>query len=107
MLRDDGKCYEDMIITSFSLGLNSINVCSEIKDPGVTIDNKLGFSLYINNIVARAHARCNLIYKCFISKDTATLLRVYTTCVRPLLEYAACVWSPQHITAIKQVESVQ
>jgi hypothetical protein len=54
-----------------------------------------------------AHARSNLIYKCFISKDTTTLLRAYTTYVRPLLEYATCIWSPQHVTAVRQVESVQ
>jgi ribonuclease P/MRP protein subunit RPP40 len=90
-----------------SVGPNCIATNCEIKDLGITIDSKLGFSSYISNIVARAHARSNLIYKCFISKDTTTLLRAYTTYVRPLLEYATCIWSPQHVTAVRQVESVQ
>jgi ribonucleases P/MRP protein subunit RPP40 len=90
-----------------SVGPNYIATNCEIKDLGITIDSKLGFSSHISNIVARAHARSSLIYKCFISKDTTTLLHAFTTYVRPLLEYAACIWSRQHVTAVKQVESVQ
>lgn len=60
------KCDDSMIITSFFLGLNNIAARSEIKDLVITIDSKLGFALYINNIIARAHAKCNLNYKCFI-----------------------------------------
>jgi ribonuclease P/MRP protein subunit RPP40 len=90
-----------------SVGPNRIAINCEIKDLGITIDSKLGFSSYISNIVAHAHARSNLIYKCFISKDSTTLLRAYTTCVRPLLAYVTCIWSPQHVTAVRQVESVQ
>ena len=90
-----------------SVGPNYIATNGEIKDLGITIDSNLGFSSHINNIVARAHARSCLIYKCFISKDTTTLLRAFTTYVRPLLEYATCIWSPQHVTAVRQIESVQ
>ena len=90
-----------------SVGPNYIATNGEIKDLGITIDSNLGFSSHINNIVARAHARSCLIYKCFISKDTTTLLRAFTTYVRPLLEYATCIWSPQHVTVVRQVESVQ
>ena len=36
-----------------------------------------------------------------------TTIRAFTTYVRPLLEYATCIWSPQHVTAVRQIESVQ
>ena len=58
-----------------SVGPNYIATNCEIKDLGITIDSNLGFSSHINYIVARAHARSSLIYKCFISKDTTA--RVY------------------------------
>jgi hypothetical protein len=92
---------------TLTLGSSVIAMCDEIKDLGITVSSKIGFSSYINNTVARAHARSNLIYKCFTSRDITTLVRAYLVYVRPLLEYATCIWSPQHITAVRQVESVQ
>ena len=49
----------------------------------------------------------NPIHKCFTSRDAATLWRAFVVCVRPLLEYATCVWSPHRLGQIKHVESVQ
>jgi hypothetical protein len=89
------------------LGSNIIPVVTDVKDLGVVIDAAVTFKKHINNIVARSSSRVALIYKCFISKDVVTLLRAYKTYVRPILDYASCVWSPYHITAIKQIESVQ
>jgi len=40
-------------------------------------------------------------------RDVATLKRAFTTYVRPLLEYASCVWSPSYCTVVRQIESVQ
>jgi len=77
------------------------------KDLGVIIDNKLKFDLHINNIVSRAQKRANLIHKCFTSKDSTTLVSAFTTYVRPLLEYASCVWSPHSSKLIHKIESVQ
>ena len=34
-------------------------------------------------------------------------MTAFTTFVRPLLEYASCVWSPYNITLITKLESVQ
>ena len=36
-----------------------------------------------------------------------TLMRAFKTYVRPILEYASCVWSPTYTAAIKLIESVQ
>jgi hypothetical protein len=86
---------------------HALDVISEVKDPGVTIDNELKFSKHIYNIVSKANARACLIHKCFLSRDVTTLVRAFTVYVRPLLEYACCVWSPVYANAIQQIESVQ
>jgi len=66
------------------------------------------FSSHINNVtVTRASARANLIHKCFMSKEVSLLRRAFTVYVRPLLEYASCVWSPHLITDIQRLERVQ
>ena len=36
-----------------------------------------------------------------------TLTHAFTTYVRPLLEYATCVWSPHSVGYVKKIESVQ
>ena len=77
------------------------------KDLGVTIDNKLQFNAHTSIIIGRAHARAYLIHKCFIFRNTQSLVRGFVTYVRPILEYARSTWSPFTITNIKQVESVQ
>jgi hypothetical protein len=48
-----------------------------------------------------------LIRKCFISRDVHTLHHAFKTYVRPILEYASCIWSPHLLGCIKQIESVQ
>jgi len=62
---------------------------------------------HIDQVVARAFVRTNLIFKCFISRDIRTLVRAFTVYVRPIVEYASCVWSPYHVCDVTRVESVQ
>ena len=94
-------------LTNFSIDSEVIPLCCSITDLGVTLDNKLNFSLHINSIVKVAHARANLIFRCFISKDVDCLSRAFITYVRPILEYCSPVWSPSTSTAINQIEAVQ
>jgi hypothetical protein len=74
---------------------------------GILIDNTLAFTVHINHVVAKAFARANLISKCFILKDISTLMHASNVYVRPLLEYASCVWSPYHDSKITQTLRVQ
>jgi len=79
----------------------------EVKDLGVLIDSSLKFNSHIESIVAKAHLRASLIHKCFVSKHPALLTRAFKVYVRPIVEYASCVWSPHYGYAIDKVESVQ
>ena len=58
-----------------TLNDNILPVVEEVKDLGVIIDSHLGlcFDAHIIRTVARAFTRANLIHKCFISRDAATL----------------------------------
>ena len=91
----------------FTLGSEDLTAVKQVKDLGINVTNDCKFKCHIDQITARAHARANLVHKCFVSKDTNTLVKAFTTYVRPLLEYASCVWSPCNIVNIKKVESVQ
>ena len=78
-----------------------------IKDLGVTMNRHLQFTEHVNCIVAKAHSRAYLIRKCFVSRNPPLLMRAFNTYVRPLLEYASSVWSPQYNCLIDKVELVQ
>jgi len=49
----------------------------------------------------------NVLSWCFLSKNRNIQVKAYVTYVRPLLEYAACVWSPYQLDDIAKIESVQ
>lgn len=86
---------------------NCLAVMDEVRDLGVIIDPDLSFHSHINKMVARAFIRSKLIHKCFVSRHVPVLMRAFTVYVRPLVEYATCVWSPHQAGLIKKVESVQ
>jgi len=92
---------------SMTLNDNILPVVDEVKDLGVIIDFHLSFDAHVTKTVARAFTRANLIHKCFTSRDVATLWRAFVVYVRPLLEYATCVWSPHRVGPVNCVESVQ
>jgi len=85
---------------------NPVPTVETIKDLGVTIENNLKFSSHIHNIIAQASARANLTQKCFASKEESLLSRAFVVYVRPLLEYASCVWSPHLTKDIERLERV-
>ena len=82
-------------------------VVDRVKDLGIVMDLHLTFTHHIDQIVARAFTRANLIHKCFVSREAGSLTRAFTVYVRPLLEYGSPVWSPHHSGKIALIESVQ
>ena len=92
---------------TFTIDNCAVENVKSFRDLGVLVDSELSFVTHICNIVAKGHARACLIHKCFLSKDTSTLVRAFTTYVRPLLEYCSSVWSPYLKRDINKIESVQ
>lgn len=90
-----------------TIGNQKIPICNNVKDLGILVDNKLCFSDHVNHITSEAKKRAGLIYRSFLSKDRKMLCKAFTTYVRPLLEYCSPVWSPQGVTSIDKIESVQ
>ena len=74
---------------------------------GVHIDRTLSFSPHIATIASKARARCAIFLKSFISRDMKTMLKFYTTYVRPILEYGSVVWCPVSSKDINILENVQ
>ena len=84
-----------------------IKKCSLVKDLGVFISSDLKWESHVNNIKLRAFQRCYLILRSFSSKNIWTLLGLFKTFVRPILEYGSIIWSPQFAKDINSIESIQ
>jgi len=99
-----GKGHNNQV---YSLASQPITATDVVKDLGVYVDKYLKFADHIQHIVTNASKKASLIHKCFISKDTPTMVHAFTVYVHPLLEYASYVWSPHLLKDIRQTESVQ
>lgn len=79
----------------------------EEKDLGVLIDSDLTFSEHISSKVRIANAIVGQIRRTFSYLDCQSFKKIYTAIVRPHLEYAQAVWSPNSQKYINMLENVQ
>jgi hypothetical protein len=92
---------------AYSVNDVDLPTVDKLKDLGLTVNNNLHFDLYIDSVVARAFRLCSCILNGFYTKSLGFMLKLYTTYVRPLLEYNTVVWSPQTLKYIDKCERVQ
>ena len=58
----------------------------------------------MGEIARKGHQRANAILRCFVTRDSALLVRAFVCYVRPLLEYSSVVWSPYFKCDIEAIE---
>ena len=88
-----------------SLNGSTLEDVPTFKYLGILITSDLSWSQHIQDMCSKAR---NLIYRRYYQyADSNTLLRLYTSLVRPHVEYAAPVWDPFAIQDIQSLESVQ
>ena len=90
----------------YSLYNKELEHVFEEKDLGVVIDMELGFQEHISAKVMKANRMMGLIRRSFSYLDCDMFKRLYTTFVRPHLEYAQSVWSPHLQKQINLLEKV-
>ena len=77
------------------------------KDLGVLVDDKLSFDEHISQAVKKANSKLAMIRRTFTHMDKNMLVQLYTSLVRPILEYGNVIWSPHLQSHITQLEGVQ
>lgn len=81
---------------------------SQVKDLGVTLDEKLSFVTHISSVVSKSLQILGLIKRS--SRDflnTSTMKLLYCALVRPHLEYCSSVWTPYYNVHVRAIEGVQ
>lgn len=85
--------------------LEHVNI---VRDLGVLFDSKLSFRTHYDSIIVRARRTLGFVYrvtKPFRKKESLIIL--YTSFVRSVLEYCCTIWSPCYDNHINRIESVQ
>ncbi|XP_055385908.1 uncharacterized protein LOC129614949 [Condylostylus longicornis] len=104
------RFYRTKSCFDFNYNLNNslLNVVDETKDLGVVLDRKLTFNAPIDFIISKAFSMLGFIKRnCSQFCDPYTFKSLFTSLVRPHLEYAAPIWMPSYTKHIKRIESVQ
>jgi predicted transcriptional regulator len=78
-----------------------------VKDLGLNVDNQLKFSIHCQIQVSKANKILGLIRRSLTHLDSSTLVRLYTSLVRPILEYGNGPWTPMLKKDSLTLENVQ
>ena len=75
---------------------------------GILISSNLSWTPHIQTVCGNARKIIGLLYRRYYHHcDSSVLVRLYTSLVRPHMEYASSVWNPHHLHDIDRMESVQ
>ena len=100
--------WRQLSMQRYQLNGTELESMTEFRDLGVTVDNKLRFNVHISGIVNKAKSLLGFMKrwsKEFVDPYITKLL--FTTIVRPCLEYASPVWDPHYDVYANMLESVQ
>ncbi|XP_075150875.1 uncharacterized protein LOC142224983 [Haematobia irritans] len=109
-----GKCKKmtffrsNALLTEYYIDNVKLEDVQIFNDLGVLFDRRLKFDSHVESIVSRAMSTLGFIKRWSREfNDPYLSKRIYTSLVRPILEYASVVWSPSYQCYVDRVESVQ
>jgi len=91
----------------YSMNAVTLDETTNEKDLGVFIDKELKFHSHISKAVSKASRMLGLIRATFTCLDTSTVPKLYSTLVRPHLEYGNVIWHPRFRGDKLEIEKVQ
>jgi len=86
---------------------SKIKTESIARDLGIYISNTGETSAHVEKITKKAHAMLSQIHRATIVRDRQTVMAMYKSFVRPLLESSAPAWNPSKRGDIDALERVQ
>ena len=91
----------------YTIGSDTLEIVNNYKCLGVTITSDLSWKQHINNIVSKTTKLFGFIRRIVKCRDPGTIVKLYCSLCRPILEYASTVWCPCLITQQDTLERVQ
>ena len=94
----------DFINFTYNICNCNIQTVDHAKYLGVIIDNHLSWSKHISQITKKALSVKAFLQWNFNSCPIPVKAKLYTTLVRPILEFCSTVWSPYIASDIRRLE---
>ncbi|CAM5145932.1 unnamed protein product [Eretmochelys imbricata] len=91
----------------YRLGTKRLGSSSAEKDLGVTVDEKLDRSQRCALVAKKAKAILECISRGIASRSRDAIVPLYSTLVRPHLEYCVQFWAPHYKKDVEKLERVQ
>ena len=87
----------------------TLEATSDERDIGVTVDRDLKFHLHVSKAVNKASMMLGLVRATFtyMYLDESTLPKLFTSMVRPYVEYGNVIWSPRYQRDKLEIEKIQ
>ena len=80
---------------------------TETSDLGILRRNSFSYTKHINNIATSIRRLIGMVMKIIETKNRHLLTRIYTTYIRPKLEYATVIWNTHLKSQSAVIEKVQ
>jgi len=87
--------------------VKTLEVTVEEKGLGVWIDDELKFVKHIEIAASKGNQILGLIKRSFVYKNGEVIKKLFTSLVRPLLEYGNGIWYPRFNKDAERLERVQ
>lgn len=98
----------EIILHTFCLGTSDLGRVEYFKDLGITLDKKLNFNTHVELTASKAKSVLGFIKRWAKEfRDPYVTKKLFTTLVRPILEYGVTIWNPQYNVHANKIESVQ
>ena len=80
---------------------------SHVRDLGIFLDDNLEWGFHYNTISKKAKQISSWVLNTFYTRDSNTMITLFNSLVRPIVEYCCEVWSPFLIKDIISIEKIQ
>ena len=97
----------DRPLPNYQLSGAALPYCESQRDLGVIVDESLKFHEHVASVAHKAAGLCQSFLKATVCRTPEFMLFFFVTHVRPIIEYASCVWNTGYMEDMRTLERIQ